>query len=58
MRKPLIVFLCTLWIGVCLASDIVTEGWKTYLSYHSTNLVEDSSDRVYTVAQGALFSYA
>ena len=57
MRKPLIVFLCTLWIGVCLASDIVTEGWKTYLSYHSTNLVEESSDRVYTVAQGALFSY-
>ena len=44
-------------MGVCLASDIATEGWKTYLSYYSTNLVEESSERVYAVAEGALFSY-
>ena len=32
-------------------------GWKYYLSYSSTNSVEESTDLVYVVANGSLFSY-
>ncbi|MCC8096310.1 MAG: hypothetical protein LIP05_13745, partial [Tannerellaceae bacterium] len=31
--------------------------WKVYLSYYTTQLVEESSTQVYVVATGSLFSY-
>ena len=57
MRKLLLMLLATLWVGMSNAADIATEGWKTYLSYYSTDHVEESSERVYVVAGGALYAY-
>lgn len=57
MRKLLLMLLAALWVGMSNAADIATEGWKTYLSYYSTDHVEESSERVYVVAGGALYAY-
>ena len=39
------------------ADNINTSGWKTYLSYYNTNLVEESADEVFVIATGSLYVY-
>lgn len=46
-----------LFISVISSFADNNDGWKFYSSYYSTNSVEESADKVYAVAQGALFSY-
>jgi len=52
-------FACILISFLLLTSATFANNnsWKTYLSYFTTRLVEESSSKVYVVAEGSLFSY-
>lgn len=56
MKIIWITILYSLFSHFLSASDNNMD-WKTYLSYYNTNLVEESADRVFVVAEGSLYSY-
>ena len=57
MRNILTIILLFILSFPVLAADDNTLGWKTYLSYNNTDYVEESTDQVFVVAEGALYTY-
>ena len=57
MRHILTIILFSFFSFTVLAANFNTTGWKTYLSYNTTNSVEESNDQVFVVAEGSLYTY-
>lgn len=52
----ILLFLLS-YFSLPIKSNDNTLGWKTYLSYNNTTCVEESTDQVFVVAEGALYTY-
>lgn len=57
MRNRLTILFLFLASLLSAATDNTALGWKTYLSYTTTNSVEESADQVFVVATGSLYTY-
>lgn len=54
--KKLIIALFLLLTNVPIFAQVAMGQWRTHLSYSSTSMVENTSNKVYGVSNGALFS--